>query len=125
MPAPLAIDLRRRIVRACDAKRGTQAQIADMFGITRQCLSNLLKRRRETGSVAPKPHGGGHPAAYAGAKLERLRELVRQQPDATLEELRERTKVACSLVAVHNALKRLDLRYKKSRCGPLNRIGRT
>jgi transposase len=74
-----------------------------------------LRRRRETGSIAPKPHGGGHPAAYAGAKLEQLRELVRQQPDATLEELRERTKVACSLVAVHNALKRLDWRYKKSR----------
>ena len=56
--------------------------------------------------------------------MEQLRALVRQQPDATLEELRERTKVACSLVAVHNALKRLDPGYKKSRCGSLHRIGR-
>jgi transposase len=125
MPAPLAIDLRRRLVRACDAKRGTQAQIARMFGVTPQCLSNLLRRRRETGSVAPAPHGGGHPPAYAGEKLEQLRELVRQQPDATLEELRERTGVACSLTAVHNALKRLNLRYKKSRCGPASRTVRT
>jgi transposase len=124
MPAALEIDLRRRIVRACDAKRGTQAQIAQMFGITRQCLSKLLKRRRETGSVAPEPHGGGHPPAYAGAGLERLRALVKQQPDATLEELRERTGVACSLTAVHNALKRLKLRYKKSPCGPASRTFR-
>ena len=125
MPAPLEIDLRRRIVRACDAKEGTQAQIARMFGITPQCLSKLLKRRRETGSVAPAPHGGGHPPAYAGAKLEQLRELVKEQPDATLEELRERTKVACGLTAVHNALKRLNPRYKKSHCEPASRTVRT
>jgi transposase len=109
------MEVRRRIVEACDAKKGKHAEIASMFGITRQCLSNLLRRRRETGSIAPKPHGGGRTAAYTGAKLERLRELVKQQPDVTLAELRERTAVACSLVAVHNALKRLDLRYKKSR----------
>lgn len=107
--------MRRRIVEAYDSGKGTQEEIAGIFGITRNCVTKLLRLRRETGSIAPKPHGGGHPAAYSGEKLERLRELVKQQPDATLAELRERTGVACSLVAVFNALNRLDLRYKKSR----------
>jgi len=117
--------MRRRIVEAYDSDKGTQAEIASVFGITRQCVTNLIRLRRETGSLEPKPHGGGQPAAYAGEKLEQLRELVRKQPDITLAELREQTGVECSLVAVHNALKRLDLRYKKSPCGPVIRTGRT
>jgi len=103
------------MLKAYDAGQGTQEEIARMFGVTRQCLAALLRRRQQTGSIAPKPHGGGHPAAYEGQQLEQLRRLVQGQPDATLEELRERTGVQCSVVAVHNALVRLDLRFKKTR----------
>jgi transposase len=109
------MDVRRRMLQAYDAGQGTQEQVARMFGVTRQCLAALWRRRQQTGSIAPKPHGGGHPAAYQGQQLEQLRRLVQGQPDATLEELRERTRVPCSLVAVHNALVRLDLRFKKRR----------
>jgi transposase len=92
-----------------------------MFNVSRKCLCDLLRLRRETGSLAPKPHGGGRQAAYEGQSLERLRKLVERQPDVTLEELRERTGVACSLTAVHNAIVRLDLRFKKSRSMPANK----
>jgi transposase len=112
------------MLAAYDAKLGTQKEVARMFGVTRQSLYNLLRQRLQTQSIAPR-HGGGRKAAYTGRKLEQLRQLVRQQPDATLEELRDRTGVACSLVAVHNALLRLDLRVKKSRCMPANSTGRT
>lgn len=124
MPAPLSLDVRERMLAAYDAKLGTQKEVARMFGVGRQCLSELLRQRRQGGSIAPR-HGGGRKAAYAGKKLEELRGRVRQQPDATLAELRERTGVPCSLVAVHNALKRLDLRFKKSRSMPANKTGRT
>ena len=77
------------------------------------------------GAIAPKPHGGGTDPAYTGARLEALRRAVRQQPDATLRELRERTGVACSLVTVHNTLKRLGLRFKKRRSTPGSRTGQT
>ena len=112
------------MLAAYDAKLGTQQEVARMFGVTRQSLYNLLRQRRQTQSIAPR-HGGGRKAAYAGRKLEQLRELVRQQEDATLEELRDRTGVACSLVAVHNALVRLDLRVKKSRSTRANSTGQT
>ena len=116
------MDLRERMLQAYDAQLGNQDQIAKMFGVSRKCLCDLLRLRRQSGSLTPKPHGGGRKAAYTGRALERLRELVEQQPDATLEELRERTRVACSLVAVHNALVRLDLRFKKSRSTPASKI---
>ena len=102
---------------AYDAKRGTVGEVARMFGVTRQCLWLLLRRRKATGSIVPR-HGGGRTAAYVGEKLEQLRQEVRRQPDATLEELRERTGVQCSLTAVHNALIRLKLRFKKSPSTP-------
>lgn len=125
MPAPLSIDLRERMLQAYDAKLGSQSQIAQMFHVSRKCLCDLLRLRRLTGSAAPRPHGGGRTAAYEGETLERLRELVHQQPDATLEELREITGVDCSLTAVFNALERLDLRFKKSRSTPASKTGPT
>jgi transposase len=46
--------------------------------------------------------------------LERLRELVRQQPDATLEELRQRLAASCSTMTISRALRKLGLpRTKK------------
>jgi len=113
------------MLQAYDAKLGSQSKIAKMFNVSRKCLCDLLRLRRQTGSLAPRPHGGGRKAAYEGRTLERLRELVDQQPDATLEELRERTGVACSLTAVYNALLKLDLRFKKSRSTPVSKIGPT
>ena len=125
MPAPIPIELRERMLAAYDAKFGTQVQIARLFGVSRKCLLELLRQRRRTGSIQPKPHGGGHPPAFAGAKLEHLRRLVRDDPGITLDELRQRTKVRCSLVAVHNTLIRLDLRYKKRRSTLPSRTGPT
>lgn len=125
MPAPLPIDVRERMLKAYDDGLGTQVEVARMFGVSRKCLTDLLRRRRQTGSIAPKPHGGGPEAAYRGGTLTRLQRTVREDPDATLEELRERTGVACSLVTVHNTLKRLGLRFKKRRSTPGSRTGRT
>ena len=113
------------MLKAYDEGLGTQEEVAQMFGVTRKCLSALLRRRRQTGSAAPRPHGGGAPAIYSGARLEALRRLVRQQPDATLEELREQTGRVCSVVTVHNTLKRLGLGFKKRRSRPTSRTGRT
>lgn len=112
------------MLAAYDARRGTLTAVAQIFGVTRQCLWMLLRQRAATGSIAPR-HGGGRTAAYTGAALEQLRQEVHRQSDATLEELRERTGVRCSLVAVHNALVRLDLRFKKSRSTPPSKTGPT
>ena len=118
------MDVRERMLAAYDAKRWTLTEVAQMFGVTRQCLWMLLRQREATGSIAPR-HGGGRTAAYTGATLEQLRREVHQQSDATLEELRERTGVACSLTAVYNALVRLDIRFKKSRSTSPSKTGPT
>lgn len=112
-----SIDLRRRIVAACDARDGTRQQIADRFSVSIWTIRKLLRQRRDTGSIDPKPHGGGRAAAFDGPGHQRLREAVRDDDDATLAELGRAAGVACSVPAVHRALARLDITRKKSRGG--------
>ena len=59
-----SIDLRERVVAACDARDGTREQIAARFSVSVAWIRRLLQRRRETGSIAPKPRGGGRAPAF-------------------------------------------------------------
>ena len=120
-----SLDLRERVVKAYDEKVGAQAKIAEIFSVSVPWIKKLLRQRRETNSLAPKPHGGGQKPAFEGEKLENLKELVKQNPDATLQELRELSGVKCSVVAVWRTLKKLGCRRKKSRYMLRSRTGRT
>ena len=120
-----SMDLRERVIRAYDRKVGTQEQIAKLRGLSARWIKKLLKRRRETGSIAPKPHGGGWTPKFCGEKLEQLKSWVEQDPDATLQELLDRSGVQASIMAVHRALERLRCRRKKSRSAPPSKTGRT
>ena len=118
-----SIDLRERVVTACDARDGTRERIAARFSVRVAWIRDLLRRRRETGSIAPKPHGGGRPPTFAGEAAQRLREAVDADDDATLAELAEAAGVACVPSAVHGALVRLGITRKKSRGGRPTRTG--
>src|SRR6516162_10698708 len=106
-------DLRKRILDTVQRGDGTLGQIARRFLVSVSFITRLLQLHRSTGSLRPKPHGGGNPAALAPEHLERLRELIRQQPDATLEELRQRLGASCSLMTISRALRKLGLPRKK------------
>jgi transposase len=120
-----SMDLRERVVAACDARDATREQIAARFAVSVSWIRDLLKRRRETGSIAPKAHGGGRAPAFDAAAAARLRRAVKADDDATLEELAAAAGVACGPSAVHRALKRLGITRKKSRGGRPSRIGPT
>src|SRR3954447_21435036 len=93
-------DLRERIVAAVERGGYTLHQLAELFLVDVSVIVRLLKRKRQSGSVAPKPHAGGPPPKLDDAAQARLRELVRAQLDATLAELRERLGVACCLMTI-------------------------
>jgi transposase len=106
-------DLRQRVIDCVERDEGSLRQIARRFVVSLSFVVRLLQLHRRTGSVDPKPPAGGQPAALGPDDLERLRELVRQQPDATLKELRQRLGVSCSLTAIWRALEKLRLSRKK------------
>lgn len=120
-----SMDLRERVVAACDAGDGTREQIAARFSVSVAWIRRLMQRRRQTGSIAPRPRGGGRARAFDAEADRRLREAVRDDDDATPGELAEAAGVSCCASAVHRALVRLGITRKKSRGGRPSRTGRS
>src|SRR4051794_6202285 len=85
-----SLDLRERVAAACDDGLLTRSEIAEQFDVSVPFITNLLRRRKQTGSVAAKPHTGGFAPALGRAALAGLKSLVAERPDATLPELRDR-----------------------------------
>jgi transposase len=110
---PYSKDLRERVAAAVDHGEGSQREIARRFRVSLTFVFRLLQRRRDTNSLDPKPHGGGPPPALGPDDQQRLDELIREQPDATLEQLQQRGGFTCSLTTLWRALRRRDLTRKK------------
>ncbi len=119
------MDLRDRVVAACDAGELTREEISEAFNVSTAWIRRLLQRRRQEGHYGPKQGKPGRKPVFAGRALKHLDRLVEQQPDATLGELRERAGAACSLVTMFNTLNRLGYRRKKRHSGRLSKTGRT
>jgi transposase len=118
MPAAYSQDLRRKIVEA-HARGRSRAQLVEDFGVSEYFVRTLLKHFQNTGSVAPKPRGGGRRPSLDAEGKKVLTELVAAKSDATIEELRasvrERLGTAVSKSAMGRILTALDLPRKKSR----------
>ncbi len=122
---PYSMDLRERVVAACDAREGTREQIANRFGVSDRWIRKLLQRRRETGGVAPLPQNPGRKRALNDRQMERLGRLIHKRPDATLQELRKLLRVKISIAALDRAVRALDVTFKKNRSSRRSRGGRT
>lgn len=112
------MDLRLRVIAACDAGKGTK-EVATTFDVSPAWVRRLKQHRRERGDIIPRNGGGSR-----GRKIDRTRlaELVKQQPDATLVELRDRLGIRVTPWAISKALRELQLTYKKSRSTRPSRI---
>src|SRR4051812_39201766 len=96
-------DLRKRVLETIRRGEGSRQQIAGRFLVSASFVTRLLQLHRSTGSLEPRPHGGGNPAILGPEGLDQLRGLVQEQPDATLEELRQRLGASCSTMTISRA----------------------
>jgi transposase len=110
---PYSKDLRERVAAAVDHGEGSQREIARRSRVSLTFVFRLLRRRRDAGTLDPKPHGGGPTPALGPDEQQRLHQLIREQPDATLEQLRQLGGFTCSLTTLWRALRRRDLTRKK------------
>jgi transposase len=113
-------DLRDRVIAARDGGMKTK-RVAELFRVSASWVRRVMQRRRESGETSPRSRGG---ATVIKIDLDRLRQLVQEQPDATARELHQLMGIACSVSAVDMALRRLGLSFKKRRSMRPNRIGR-
>src|SRR4051812_50034929 len=93
---PYSQDLRQRIVDTIRRRDGTIRQVADRFLVSFSFVTRLLHLYRSTGSVEPRPHGGGDSAVLTPGDLQRLPELIRGRPDAPPEGGRPPPGAPCS-----------------------------
>lgn len=111
------MDLRERVLAARQDGL-TQRRIAERFQVSEQTVHAWLRRRREEGTLEPKPHGGGQPPAVDERGAEILEAIVEDENDLTLDEYlvryHERTGVRMSRSALWRALDRLKITRKKS-----------
>jgi transposase len=126
--AAYSIDLRQKILRACERPLGSQRRIADVFGVSLAFVEKVLRQHRTTGDIAPKPQAGGQKPRLDTAAQAIVRRLVDDHPDATLEELCTRVAaergVRVSVPTMCRVLQRLGLPRKKSRSTRRNAIPR-
>jgi transposase len=104
-------DLRDRVLAARERGLRTR-QVAELFGVSAAWVRRVMQRKRECGEIAPRPRGG---VTVIKIDIERLRQLVQQQPDATARELHGLLGIDCSVSAVDMALRRLGFSFKKRR----------
>lgn len=113
-------DLRDRVLTAYDRGMKTK-QIADTFNVSPSWARRVKQHRQEHGRTTPLPRGG---VRVVKIDMDRLAQLVHEQADATLLELRDRLGADCTESAICYALKRMGLTFKKRRSMQQNRIGR-
>jgi transposase len=113
MVAAYSLDLRKRILQACD-KGGKTKAVAERFEVSGSFVRALKRRRRTTGKIEALPKNSG-PKPKLNAHEDKLRALIEAQPDATLEELRDRLGVDVELSTLWYAIDRMGLSVKKNR----------
>jgi transposase len=110
-------ELRRRIVEAHNNGEGSVRDLAERFAVAPNTVQNYLNLQRATGSLEPRPHGGGLPSKIDDQGLQQVRALVEETPDATVDELADdfsrRHHIAVGRSTMDRALHRLNMTRKK------------
>lgn len=109
----LSNDLRVRILAAVDRREGSRHKLATRFSVNVSTITRLLQLRRETGTFDPRPHAGGTEPTLDQEGLERLRKLVEQTPDATLEQHKRSLGISGSIMIIWRGLEKLGITRKK------------
>jgi transposase len=114
---PYSNDLRGKILQAYRNGDSSLRDIAKRFIVSLSFVWQLWQLYLATGSVDPKPHAGGQSSVMTEERMLILRDLVKEQNDATLKELQERfhekTGLSVSAGTISKAVKKLGLPRKK------------
>ncbi len=95
-----------------------RSEVARVFAVSAPTIKRWLKRRRETGAVAPRPVPGP-PAVKTAALLAGLPDRLEARSDATLEEhcswWRQESGAVVSTATMSRAIAALGWTRKKRR----------
>jgi transposase len=123
----VSADLRIRVIRAVEAGMSRNAA-ARRFGVSIASAVRWMDAYLRTGRTTAKPRGGDRRSGRIEAQAELLLEAVRETPDITLAELRERLIAergeTFALSTIHDFYRRHGITFKKRRRMPASRRAR-
>jgi transposase len=117
MSTPYSLDLRKRVVAAVEGGLSCR-QAAAVFDVGVSTVIRWVQRARETGSAAAKPMGGDRRSQLTGDRRVWLLQRIGEEPDLTLEELREELAergIVVGYGTVWRFFEREDITLKKKR----------
>ena len=118
MPAPYSQDLRQRVIGFM-ALGGSARAAATRFDVSLSSASRWVQRWRAEGHARPCAMGGDRRSRLSEHRT-RVLQLIAQQPDVTLQEIRSALAASCritvGLSTVHRFLRAYDLTLKKRPC---------
>lgn len=118
--ATLSLDLRQRILKAYDRGDATRDQIARRFEVSLGMVKKLIQQRRHTGCIEARHGNSGRKPKILDSHRREMKTLLRDKPDLTLEELRLKLGLDCTVQAIHYVLSDMGMTYKKRRSAPTN-----
>jgi transposase len=113
MAKPYSEDLRERVVAAVEGGL-SRRQAAAVFDLGISTVVHWVRRFRETGSVAAKPMGGDHRSLLTQER-DWILERLEQEPDLTIEELRNELKARGVLVGYGTVWRSFSARTSRSK----------
>ncbi len=93
--APFSMDLRKRVVAFVEAGH-SKKEASGHFHVSDGFVKKLFARLRTAGTLEPGHPPGAMPKLNE-SQQHKLTEMVRQQPDATLAELRDQIREVCGV----------------------------
>jgi transposase len=116
-----SMEFRRAVAKAYD-ECGSSIEVAEQFECSESWVRRLIQRRRQSGSLQPRPPQRPDNNKLDGNDLQQLRRLIQGKPDMTLGELAEALGNKVSVPTVWRATMTLGLPLKKRPDTPASRI---
>jgi transposase len=116
----LHLEVRKKIIEANQKGIPVKA-ICAAYSIGKTAVYDLLKQERETGDITPKTHMRGRKPSLHEDDYAAIENLLIQQKDITVLEIKERLNLSLSESSVSKIIRnKLGYRYKKRQYMPVS-----
>lgn len=108
----LKTETRLLLLKAIES--GTKvSDAAKAYCVNRSTVTRLIRQMKETGSVEPKTYLRGRKPSLSEADLQTIDNLLQEQPDITINEIKETLNLTVCEETIRKAVLKLGYVYKK------------
>ena len=119
----IPVAMRQRILTLYQQNKSTR-QIADALGYCQAAVRRVRQHLKERGTLEPATHLCGAKGFFTQERQERVRQLILEKPDRTLEDLCQQMDRPVAVSTMDTWTRKLGFSFKKSPSTPPNKTGR-